>query len=248
MRGRAGATRVRGEWVGEYPQGRRGTHSLPVRRSWARLLWRRGPLQTRRRRWARWRASSRARCTAGSGVRDLHAPPAPHDPDGLLTRRVAVVPDAAARHGRLSTGPRPRAPNSFTASGLVSPLVRHIRLRYNISSVLGDKNWEAARRQERAAAALAAGGLLEGAARGVAALPPSDPALARLDTALGAACAAAAAAAAAAEGRDARAVRAALQLAARQAGAAGAAHACALVVTQRLPCLARGCLRRLKGV
>lgn len=51
-------------------------------------------------------------------------------------------------------------------------------------------------RQERAAAALAAGGLLEGAARGQAALPPSDPALARLDHALAAACADAAAAAA----------------------------------------------------
>lgn len=54
----------------------------------------------------------------------------------------------------------------------------------------------AAPRQERATAALAAGGLLEGAARGHAALPPSDPALARLDHALATACAQAAAAAA----------------------------------------------------
>ncbi|KAK9841030.1 hypothetical protein WJX81_006565 [Elliptochloris bilobata] len=50
--------------------------------------------------------------------------------------------------------------------------------------------------QERAAATLAAGGLLEGAARGQAALPPSDAALSRLDHALTAACADAAAASA----------------------------------------------------
>ena len=54
----------------------------------------------------------------------------------------------------------------------------------------------ARRRQERAAATLAAGGLLEGAARGAAALPPADPALARLDHVMSAACAGAAAAAA----------------------------------------------------
>ena len=105
----------------------------------------------------------------------------------------------ARKHGADGRRPAPRVEGRrrHPAVALPHPSAQGPHDIYTSGSVnLGFRAQGFARcRQERAAATLAAGGLLEGAARGASALPPSDPALSRLDHVLSAACAGAAAAA-----------------------------------------------------